>query len=103
MNVDLSITPALDGRIHRARLELREAEMAIEEHILQKISMKKYDVVRHKETGFLYRVDCIKAVANRITMAYVVAYRVYTTGRREARSSTCLYFQDFERMEPKKE
>jgi hypothetical protein len=91
---------SLVERLQAAERERGLAQTALSEAILALSPFKKNDIVRDKDTGARYRIASGSGYLNsgRPSML-LVGYRVYTTGRREATSSSHLDAHRLEKVE----
>lgn len=87
-----TVSKELRSRYHSARLEWELVQRLVSEEIMSQSPFKKNDVVRDKDTGARYRVDGGNGYLRDgdVSYTYLRGYRVYKTGRREARAQTTL-------------
>lgn len=86
-------------RVQAAEIEIAGAKAALSAAILALSPYQKNDIVRDKDTGARYRVDSGHGhLSSGRPSMFLTAYRVYTTGRREARSSTHLSLHSIEKV-----
>ena len=79
----------LIDRVEAAQEELRLAQRALSDRIVELSPYKKGDVVRNVDTGALYRVDGGSGyLSSGRTYGLLTCTRVYSTKRRPARAST---------------
>lgn len=95
----IKVPSELVRRYREALAEMRAVEEAVSNSIMEQMPFKKGDIVRDPDTGALYRVDGGSGFlhgGNLAASASLRLYRVYKTGRREARSLT---YRSHDRLE----
>lgn len=81
-------SPAKRARLEAAMDELEAARRDLETELRSTCPVRSGTVLRHRDTGALYRVEKVSVAALRQVSIYLRARRVYKTGRRSAMATT---------------
>lgn len=93
--IDWSLVRAVED----AEAASKEAQRKLSEHLTELSPFSKGDIVRDKDSGARYRVDGMSGyVVQGKPSMHIQATRVYTTGRREARSTSYLSEYNLEKV-----
>jgi hypothetical protein len=96
---EIQVDQALVRKVLDLKSQLKEAEDQLSNDILSRIPFKKNDVVRDKDTGARYRIDGgYGYMSGGRAHCSLRAYRVYSTGRREASASSQISLYNLEKV-----